>query len=222
MELIPGTIMSAKDVSLWMTERMHQNVSRTPVREAFLSLAKEGLVNLLPQRGTEVSLINVRRAMEERFIRITLEGAAIDKFVEFAKSEHYKNMEYCILLQSQAIDRGDNLAYVQLDNAFHEILYQVTGNMLSHHIVMTMNGHYDRMRVMTTWSYSNVQGSIEQHRAILQCLRNGDAAAARKLLDQHLSKLLTEKSELIRDYPEFFDMTGEVQEMDRDIRVWET
>ena len=66
--LIPGTHISEKEIS------GKYEVSRTPVREAFLQLAKEGLLEIYPQKGTRVSLIDLDLVEEARFMRENLDG----------------------------------------------------------------------------------------------------------------------------------------------------
>lgn len=75
MELKPGTIISTQEIADSMS------VSRTPVREAFIRLQREELLDVAPQRSTMVSKINMDRVYQERFIREALEIEAMQKFV---------------------------------------------------------------------------------------------------------------------------------------------
>lgn len=68
MKLEPGQTMSTQEIATKL------NVSRTPVREAFLRLQSEGLVEMIPQRETMVSKISLKRVEQEKFIRECLEG----------------------------------------------------------------------------------------------------------------------------------------------------
>lgn len=71
LRLAPGTEMSTQEIAIKL------NVSRTPVREAFLRLQNEDLVEMVPQKQTIVSRINLDRVEHERFLRESLEAAAI-------------------------------------------------------------------------------------------------------------------------------------------------
>ena len=64
LKLPPGTAMSEQELSGIL------NVSRTPVREAFIRLSQKGLLEILPQRGTFVSKIHTEQLAEFRFFRI--------------------------------------------------------------------------------------------------------------------------------------------------------
>lgn len=79
MELKPGTIISTQEIADCMS------VSRTPVREAFIRLQREDLLDVTPQRSTVVSKINMSRVYQERFIREALEIEVIQKFIDVAK-----------------------------------------------------------------------------------------------------------------------------------------
>jgi DNA-binding GntR family transcriptional regulator len=70
LNLKPGEPLNVKSIS----EKL--GVSRTPVRDAFIKLEKEGLVDVFPQKGTSVSRIDLRRVDEEKFIRESLEEKA--------------------------------------------------------------------------------------------------------------------------------------------------
>ena len=72
LKLPPGTAMSEQELSGIL------NVSRTPVREAFIRLSQKGLLEILPQRGTFVSKIHTEQLAEFRFFRVTLERAIIE------------------------------------------------------------------------------------------------------------------------------------------------
>lgn len=78
MELKPGTTISTQEIADSMS------VSRTPVREAFIRLQREDLLDVTPQRSTVVSKINMDRVYQERFIREALEIEVAQKFIEVA------------------------------------------------------------------------------------------------------------------------------------------
>jgi len=63
LQLKPGTAMSTQEIA----DKLH--VSKTPVREAFIRLQREGLVEIFPQKQTVVSRIDLKRTAQERFIR---------------------------------------------------------------------------------------------------------------------------------------------------------
>ena len=115
MELLPGTAMSVYE----MSEQLQ--VSRTPVREAFIRLATESLVEIMPQRKTLVSRIDVSRAQQERFMREALEIGVIPSFLRTLTDETLADMRALSRRYAVAIDRGDAVEALALDDAFHQI-----------------------------------------------------------------------------------------------------
>lgn len=71
LKLKPGDKISEKEISDTLS------ISRTPVREAFIRLSQEQLLEVLPQRGTYISKINTSQIAEFRFLRVTLEQAVM-------------------------------------------------------------------------------------------------------------------------------------------------
>ena len=84
LHLVPGTEMSTQEIATKL------QVSRTPVREAFIQLQKEGLVEAIPQKGTKVSPINIKRVGQERFLRESLELSVIEPFLANVNTQDYQ------------------------------------------------------------------------------------------------------------------------------------
>lgn len=72
LELKPGSMVSENELAAQM------GLSRTPVREALMELSKVRLVDVYPQRGSAVALIDHDLVEEARFMRGVLEGAVVE------------------------------------------------------------------------------------------------------------------------------------------------
>ena len=90
LQLAPGTTVSTQELSSKL------QVSSTPVREAFIRLQKEDLVEITPQKGTMVSRIDLTRAEKERFIRESLETAILPLFLQNCTEPDLKELELLI------------------------------------------------------------------------------------------------------------------------------
>lgn len=183
MELKPGTTISTQEIADSMS------VSRTPVREAFIRLQREDLLDVTPQRSTVVSKINMDRVYQERFIREALEIEVAQKFIEVATPEVLARMRRNIEKQYAAIEEQRYVDYLELDNALHQTAFTETHEDLGRSIVQQMNGHYDRIRLISAWEGQIVYTAMQEHEKYVDYIERKDALHARKLLRSHLQAL---------------------------------
>lgn len=198
MELKPGTIISTQEIADSMS------VSRTPVREAFIRLQREELLDVAPQRSTMVSKINMDRVYQERFIREALEIGAMQKFVEVATAESLNRMRRNIEKQYAAIAEQRYIDFLELDNAFHQAAFTETHEDLGRSIVQQMNGHYDRIRLISAWEGQIVSAAMQEHERYVDYIERKDTARARKLLRTHLQALRVQEEILLTNWSEYF------------------
>lgn len=198
MELKPGTIISTQEIADSMS------VSRTPVREAFIRLQREELLDVAPQRSTMVSKINMDRVYQERFIREALEIEAMQKFVEVATEESLNRMRRNIERQYAAIAEQRYIDFLELDNAFHQAAFTETHEDLGRSIVQQMNGHYDRIRLISAWEGQIVSAAMQEHERYVDYIERKDTARARKLLRTHLQALRVQEEILLTNWSEYF------------------
>src|SRR5262249_4051044 len=102
-------------------------VSRFPVSEALGRLADEGFVEVLPQRGTRVSRIDIAACRQAMFIRQALEGEAMRVIAPRATDKLIERLDETLSGQKLALDREDAAGFAQLDLAFHDILLSDLG-----------------------------------------------------------------------------------------------
>lgn len=199
MELKPGTTISTQETADSMS------VSRTPVREAFIRLQREDLLDVTPQRSTIVSKINMERVYQERFIREALEIEVAQKFVETATPEVLAQMRGSIEKQYAAIAEQRYIDFIELDNDFHHVAFAETGEKLGRDIVQQMNGHYDRMRLISAWEGQIVAAAIQEHERYVDYIEHKDVRRARNLLRTHLQALRVQEDVLVTNWSEYFD-----------------
>ena len=199
MELKPGTTISTQEIADCMS------VSRTPVREAFIRLQREDLLDVTPQRSTVVSKINMDRVYQERFIREALEIEVAQKFIEVATPEVLARMRRNIEKQYAAIEEQRYVDYLELDNALHQTAFTETHEDLGRSIVQQMNGHYDRIRLISAWEGQIVYTAMQEHEKYVDYIERKDALHARKLLRSHLQALRMQEEILLTNWSEYFN-----------------
>ena len=199
MELKPGTTISTQEIADSMS------VSRTPVREAFIRLQREDLLDVTPQRSTVVSKINMDRVYQERFIREALEIEVAQKFIEVATPEVLARMRRNIEKQYAALEEQRYVDYLELDNALHQTAFTETHEDLGRSIVQQMNGHYDRIRLISAWEGQIVYTAMQEHEKYVDYIERKDALHARKLLRSHLQALRMQEEILLTNWSEYFN-----------------
>jgi DNA-binding GntR family transcriptional regulator len=203
LNLLPGTAISEKEISLRF------KLSRTPIREAFIHLSKEGLVKVVPQKETLVSRIDFNRVRQELFLRETLEAGVLGLFIENAAPAHFREMEDLMELQTDAYNNKKYVRFIQHDNNFHRIFFEAADQELAWEVQENMGGHYHRVRLLSTWLNGIAKSIVSQHKSLFRALKKKDLPQARTLLESHLHKLDTEENMLIKAFPDYFDNTIE-------------
>ncbi|MBD2872185.1 GntR family transcriptional regulator [Paenibacillus arenilitoris] len=198
LELPPGTPLSENETSVLF------GVSRTPVRESFLRLAQEGLVQVLPQRGTFVSLIDTALVEEARFMREQLERAVIRLACGEFPQEALTRLEMNIRQQEVCIEAQDDKSMFELDESFHRILFDGCGKRNIWAVMQQMNAHLNRSRMLRLVDDHNWAHLYEQHRLMLEAVKAKDGAGAERLMTEHLSLNIADQALLKEKYPNYY------------------
>lgn len=166
-------------------------VSRTPVREAFLLLEAEGLMRLYPKRGAlvvPVSPAEVRDVMETRMLveRHTAERLAAGGP---AAAPVIADLHELIARQERLLDEGDLTGFVAADRAFHHAIVAAAGNAILTRISDSLRDRQRRMVAATVAREPELpRRFVEEHRGILAAIEAGDAAQAVRRVDEHLER----------------------------------
>ena len=198
MDMKPGEILNINDIADQL------QISRSPVRDALMRLSKEGLVDIIPQKGTNVSKIDLSRVEEERFLRGSLEEKVLIDFAELWKPEDIIQLENNIRAQREAMDRSDFVALLNRDDEFHQVFFERTQKQMCWEIIHSMSGHYRRIRLMSFWSNHIASNVIAEHEALLQALKSKNITEVLRVYKIHSSQLLSQEEEFITQYPEYF------------------
>jgi DNA-binding GntR family transcriptional regulator len=180
-KIIPGERLKENDISEWL------GVSRTPTREAFRILESQGLIEINPNKGVQVSLIT-REDLAELFeLRQVLELHCLRKFVETADKANLQDLDVLIQNMEKAVAANDTLSYLRYSVDFH--LYYIAQcqnkRLVTIFSVLTDNIRCAQIFFMKKWVTR--KESVEEHRAILKALMDRDAGRSETLLQKHLN-----------------------------------
>ncbi|MDQ1004540.1 DNA-binding GntR family transcriptional regulator [Neobacillus niacini] len=200
LNLQPGCALSENEIAKQL------NVSRTPVREAMIQLAKQDLVEIVPQIGTFVSLINPELVEESRSMRETLEIAAIKEAAEKITESTLLELEISINKQKLIIKEGNFREFFTLDDAFHEIIFKSLGKERTWQAIEQINSQFKRVRILwlsltTTTDWEEV---LREHEGLYTALKNRDACLAEKLVKEHLTKAVIHMGVIKAKHPDYF------------------
>jgi DNA-binding GntR family transcriptional regulator len=200
LELPPG----AKIQDIRLADSL--GVSRTPVREALLQLASEGLVEMLPQHGTYVSRISVDAVREAQFVREALETAAVRFGAEGITDADLAGLEANVAEQRRAEASGDVERFYGLDDAFHRALIVAAGYPGAARIAEQSRAHLNRVRWLSLPASARISGElIPQHAEILARIADRDAPGADAALREHLRLILRDLPAFAREHPDLFE-----------------
>jgi DNA-binding GntR family transcriptional regulator len=178
-------------------------VSSTPIRDALMRLAEEGLVDVFPQYATLVSRIDVRLAEQAHFLRQALELEIVRLLAAEPNESVGSQLNDIIGRQQQFAKAGDFEQFMAADNEFHARLYAATSKQDIWALVRSRSGHIDRLRRLHLPSPGKAQDIVRHHRLIAKSISTGEPDEAQKHLRTHLSGTLSELGRIRARYPEY-------------------
>lgn len=196
----PGMALSENDIASTL------GVSRTPVREAFIQLAKEELIEIAPQIGTFVSLINPKLVEESRFMRETMEIAIIQLAAEQLTEHDLISLRTSISRQKLFKNEADYKEFMHEDDNFHRTIFQCLNKDRTWKAIDQMNAQFKRVRVLRLVSAGNSrwQNILEEHETIVTALETKNPLLAAQTMKEHLTKGIVHLDELQKEYPNYF------------------
>ena len=163
-------------------------ISRTPIREAVKKLSDEGLVKVLVQNGTFVSEINREQVEEAYVIRIALELASVERAAIRIDSKQIEDLEDILMAHEVALNRKRFDQAIAYDDKFHKYLSEINSFPNLWKAVDISKAQMDRCRIGALPSPGAGQQTIDDHKAVLEALKQGDASAAKTAMTVHLDR----------------------------------
>ena len=161
-------------------------VSRTPVREAFRQLELEGLIQIVPNRGAYVTGITAKDVKDIYMIRSLLEGLCARLATEKITKEQLEEMEENIYLADFHASKGHMDQMAELDNRFHDILYEACDSKMLEHTLRDYHQYVLRVRQKTLSTNTRGRASNDEHRQIMEAIKEKDADRAEQLANRHI------------------------------------
>jgi len=160
-------------------------ISRTPAREALRRLESDGLVVSEPRFGMKVTELGYIETLELYEAREALEMAAVEICAEKISDIEIAELE--ILQEQMAGSVRDPSRMASLNYAFHKALLNAVKNR---YLTMSFEVIQKTLAILGPTTLANTERaeeSLTEHQALIQCLKQGDSAGARKVMGRHLS-----------------------------------
>lgn len=197
LDLAPGTMLSANELAVEL------GLSRTPVREALNELSKTGIVEVFPQSGSRIALVDFALVDEARFLRNTLECAVVRELCGHVGEGDWQRIQENLKLQEFYLENHMIDKLLATDDDFHKLFFEVTGKIEIYHLMKSFSIHYDRLRNITVIAVKNLK-VVQDHRELVEAIEQNKPDVAAQIMDKHLSRYKFDAEQIKKEYPSYF------------------
>jgi DNA-binding GntR family transcriptional regulator len=140
-EYKPGQLISEKEI----VEEL--NISRTPIREALNKLNGEGLLNIIPKKGIQISDLSIKKLKEIFEIRHLLEPLSVKLAIKNIQEKDIEYLKTCSIALSNDFDSRNILNGFKTGVDIHLYIAKLSNNETLYSILRTLR--YDSYRSLT-------------------------------------------------------------------------
>jgi DNA-binding GntR family transcriptional regulator len=174
------------------------SVSRTPVREAFHRLEKEGLLVNEARKGWRVYMLDLEDIEDIFELKIAVEGMLVRKAAECTDTSLRKDLAEALAEMRTAVREDDPDAWLQSDIHLHNILFLMANNERAEQIVRNLNDQWHRIRLGYAALQGRTEKSVGEHEAFVHSVLAGDAAKAEQQMREHLGRVRDDLVQLVK------------------------
>ena len=161
-------------------------VSRTPIREAIRQLELEGLVIMVPRKGAQVASITEKSLTDVLEVRLALEKLAVELACKRISYEQKEILKEKMLEFEQLAGTDDASLIARADVAFHDAIFESTGNMRLGQMVNNLAEQMYRYRFEYIKDRSGHEKLVSEHRLIYDAIIRADIEEATKQISVHI------------------------------------
>lgn len=200
LKITPGELISENDIA------KRFNISRTPIRSAFLKLSTDNLVDIKPQKGTFASLLDFDLIKQLIYMRTVVEVSVIDKAIVDINQETIEKLEENLARQRAFLKNqtqpGD---FYLIDSQLHKICFDIAGKEKLWHIIQDFQVHYTRFRMLDIVVTKKFESIYEEHCKFIDILKNKQVNEIKPFMEKHLGGGFDRLGDrLKRDFKDYF------------------
>lgn len=177
LDLAPGTALSEAELSARL------GIGRTPVREALQRLAREHLVQILPQRGVLVSELDIKRQLRLLEARREVERMVARFAARRATAAEREQFAELASEFAAAAKTRDQTRFMRADKLFNDLSLRSARNEFAAGAMGLMHGLSRRFWFMHHRQADDTESIARLHARLAQAIADGDEAAAGAALD---------------------------------------
>lgn len=195
LSLKPGALLSKIELAKFF------NVSVTPIRDAILRLAEEGLVDVFPQHGTSVSAIDIDSAKYAHFLRLSLEVEIARRLAVADAPELLTELGHVVESLRLNLSQENFDAFIESDFEFHRRLFVAADVEDLWLLICSKSGNMDRLRRLHLSLNGKAGDILQDHVDLIAALSQHNAHAAEAVVRRNLSGTLSRLRALREFYP---------------------
>jgi len=183
LKLKPGQMISENEIA------NIYHVSRTPIKNAFLRLKGEQYIEIVPQKGSFVTLLDIRNIRDVIYMRALLEMDMLNTIIEEGLTEKAVISLKTNLQEQYDLINSDDLtpsSYFILDNAFHFLLFRIVGRESLWDVIQNYQVYFTRFRLLDVMTTARYEDICREHGQIIEALEEENHAELKTRLMDHL------------------------------------
>lgn len=203
LRLEPGQLISENQMSA------EYGVSRSVIRTAFTRLRQLGFIEIYPQRGTYVSLMDLSHIADLLMLRTAVEKEVLyEIFTELGEAERSQMLERLrenLKEQEKYRDEEDYFGrFPELDAEFHKIMIDSVNRSAMMQMLDSLMLHLSRWRNFDVAFDNRVPQLIAEHKKIFEAIEEGDIQKAQDRMREHLETITAIADWATTKYPTYF------------------
>lgn len=161
-------------------------VSRTPVREAFVQLQIDGLVDAIPNKGVVVRGLSILDIQDMYDIRAFIEGIAAKRACENMDDQNLSKLLESINKEKEYTLKKDFQAFQSSDYEFHDVIKKSSNSRIFENMLTSMIQFTRIARVKSLSLEGRALQAVNEHLAIYEAMRNHNSKDAKNLMELHI------------------------------------
>lgn len=183
LALPPNQFLSEKDVAASL------DISKTPVREAFIRLSEDGIVCIVPKSGTYVAPIDFNRAMEGFFIWSALESSCAWQAAQQHGMDDISRLRELLIEAAEHVAVGNAAGFSAVDDRFHQAILAMADVSDAEKLVEASRFEIDRIIGLSPGYFVTVLAQAHQdHADLVNAIALHEADAARVAMERHIDR----------------------------------